>query len=96
VRQLVINNKSLRKNYEHTFFPHGLITRTATTVDLNSGGLMHTHRFSATTHLSIPMDDCLMDEEFDLFEITQPSDRESAVGKDMLLCDDNGWDEIAD
>lgn len=57
---------------------------------------MQAHRVPATAHTSIPMDNCLMDEEFDLFEITQPGDRESAMGKDMLLCDDNGWDETVD
>jgi len=50
------------------------------------------HPNPAPVNIHAPTNICLLDEEFDIFEITRPCDRHSDLGQDMLPCDDD-WDE---
>jgi len=54
---------------------------------------MPAHPAPTPVYIPMPMDICLLDEEFDVFEITRPSNRQLVIGQDIVLCDDSDWDE---
>ena len=56
---------------------------------------MPAHPAPAPVYIPMPMDICLLDEEFDVFEITQPGDRQPGIGQPIVLCDDSAWDEYS-
>lgn len=41
----------------------------------------------------MPADICLLDDEFDIFEIKRPGDRATMTGQNPLLCIVGDWDE---
>ncbi len=48
------------------------------------------------TQVSVPIDEFLLDEEFDIFEITPERSRKSGMVRAILICDEKSWDEFDD
>ena len=53
---------------------------------------MPAHPNPAPVNIPTPMEVCLLDDEFDVFEIRRPYDKHSGIGQNTLSCDDD-WDE---
>ena len=56
---------------------------------------MRAHPNPTPSNNRLPMDSCILDEEFDLFEAARSCDRQYSIEKDMLVCADGNWDEYS-
>jgi len=47
------------------------------------------------TYIPVSIDNCLVDEEFDMFDISAPYNQKRNIGRPALVCKDaTDWDEF--